>query len=76
MTEDLAGKLSPRMEELCTLVVRRDLSYKRAALAMGISVHTARNYAEEIGRRLGRSPSQAMAMYYWNVLHEEGGDAA
>lgn len=76
MTEDLAGKLSPRMEELCTLVVRRKLSYKRAALAMGISVHTARNYAEEIGRRVGDDPKMAMATYYWNVLHERGGDAA
>lgn len=56
--------LSPRMEEVVRLVVEKDLSYPETADEMGISVHTVRKYAREIGRRLGSTPQKAMIRYY------------
>lgn len=60
--------LSPRMEEVVRLVVEKDLTYLEAAEEMGIAERTVRNYASEIGKRLGRSPRLAMAWYYYNEM--------
>lgn len=76
MTDELAGKLSPRQEELCVLIAGRGMSRKRAALAMGISVHTVDDYIHRISVRLGMGPTQAVHAYYWNVLNEDGEGAA
>ena len=60
--------LSPRMEEVVELVVGQGLLYKQAAETMGIAEQSVKNYAGEIGRRVGKRPPRAMVWYYYNVL--------
>ena len=64
----MSKSLSPRMEELVVLVVEEDLTYAEAAEEMGIEERPVRNYAWELGQRIGKSPRLAMAWYYYEVL--------
>lgn len=46
-------RLSDRMTDVVVLVGRDDLSWKRTAREMGVSEHTAKEYALRVRARLG-----------------------
>lgn len=71
----MTERLSPRMEEICTLVAGRGFSYPEVADELGISESTVKTYAETIGMKLKMQPKKAMFRYYREVIVQTEGAA-